>query len=147
MKTYAKIDLSRLASLQLPKLNVLIVLCTGHVTLRAPALCIFTPYQDDTLGTSTGEHPHAIMNTVTKSTHTLKDLRLREGITQHDVATALNIRAQTVSLWERGIKEPRLSIPQTLTLCRLYNCTLEELYDTLEQTNRLIDSNRLLVAS
>jgi transcriptional regulator with XRE-family HTH domain len=88
-----------------------------------------------------------MLNTVIKSTLTLKDLRLREGITQHEVATALNIRSQTVSLWERGIKEPRLSIPQTLALCRLYNCTLEELSATLEETHRVVDNDRLLVAS
>ena len=84
------------------------------------------------------------MNTVVKPTCTLKDLRLKEGITQHEVAVALNIRSQTVSLWERGLKEPYLSFRQTTRLCKLYNCTLEDLLQAFDETARVLDNDRVL---
>jgi DNA-binding XRE family transcriptional regulator len=107
--------------------------------------CTFTPYQDDALSTSTKKPPYARMNEVILSSFTLKDLRLREGITQHEVATALNIRSQTVSLWERGIKEPYLSFRQTTTLCKLYNCKLEDLLEAFDETAKTVNNDRVLV--
>jgi transcriptional regulator with XRE-family HTH domain len=86
------------------------------------------------------------MNTVIKPSFTLKDLRLKEGITQHEVAVALNIRSQTVSLWERGMKEPYLSFRQTTTLCKLYNCTLEDLLEAFDETARTVNTDRVLVS-
>ena len=56
-------------------------------------------------------------------------LRLREraGLTQRQVALALNITDQTVSNWETGHRVPKLSPPQTLKLCKVLECSLEEL--------------------
>ena len=95
------------------------------------------------------------MDIVTKSSTTLKDLRIKSGKTQHDVATALNIRSQSVSAWERGLKEPHLSVHQLILLCQLYNCTLEEIGDALNETAKLVseqstqteNNHRVLVAS
>jgi len=59
--------------------------------------------------------------------HPLKELRDRAGLTQKQVADAMNITVQTVSNWENGVRFPRLTPGQTLVLCRTLKCTLEEL--------------------
>jgi transcriptional regulator with XRE-family HTH domain len=75
---------------------------------------------------------YAMLNHVLKSTNTLKDLRIRSGRTQHEVATALNIRSGTVSLWERGIKEPYLS--------------LDDLLEAFDETAKTVNNDRVLVS-
>ena len=54
-------------------------------------------------------------------------LRERAGLTQRQVAEALGKTDQTVSNWENGIRVPRLTPPETLRLCKVLNCSLEEL--------------------
>ena len=49
------------------------------------------------------------------------------GLSQRDIAIALNVTDQTISNWETGQRTPKLSPQQTLRLCRVLNCTLEEL--------------------
>jgi transcriptional regulator with XRE-family HTH domain len=72
------------------------------------------------------------MDTVEKSNITVRDLRERANLTQRDVSVALDVRTSTISDWERGIFEPRLSFGKTRILLRLYNCTFDELADAFE---------------
>ncbi|NJR66205.1 MAG: helix-turn-helix transcriptional regulator [Leptolyngbyaceae cyanobacterium CRU_2_3] len=58
----------------------------------------------------------------------LKKRRDELGLTQRDVAVAVNISVQTISNWETGrFKEVRLSLPQIKALCRVLNWTIEDL--------------------
>lgn len=54
-------------------------------------------------------------------------LRERAGLTQRQVADALGKTDQTISNWENGVRAARLTPRETLTLCRILKCTLEEL--------------------
>ena len=100
-------------------------------------------------------HAYVIMDIVTKSSTTLKDLRIKSGKTQHEVAMALNVRAPTVSTWERGLKEPYLSVHQMVLLCELYDCTIIDIANALNETAKLVNQqstqtenkHRVLVAS
>lgn len=58
-------------------------------------------------------------------------LRARAGLTQRQVAEAIGITVQTVSNWENGVRTPKLSPKETMSLCRVLNCSLEELADEL----------------
>ncbi|OUL23040.1 transcriptional regulator [Nostoc sp. RF31YmG] len=58
-------------------------------------------------------------------------LRARAGLTQRQVAEALGMTVQTVSNWENGVRIPKLSPKETISLCRVLNCSLEELADEL----------------
>ncbi|QUY45550.1 helix-turn-helix transcriptional regulator [Acaryochloris marina] len=53
--------------------------------------------------------------------------RRTQGLTQDDVAEALGISGQSVSNWERGRSIPTLTIDQIKTLCRILNCTLDDI--------------------
>lgn len=56
-------------------------------------------------------------------------MRLREktGKTQRQIADAVGVTVQTVSNWETGRRQPTLTPIQTLKLCNVLECTLEEL--------------------
>ncbi|HAZ45337.1 MAG TPA: XRE family transcriptional regulator [Cyanobacteria bacterium UBA11369] len=54
-------------------------------------------------------------------------LRKRLGLTQKQVADAVGVTDQTVSNWEVGRFEPRLTISQMQALCRVLQCSLDEL--------------------
>ncbi|NJL22165.1 MAG: helix-turn-helix transcriptional regulator [Leptolyngbyaceae cyanobacterium SM1_3_5] len=60
----------------------------------------------------------------------LKKRREELGLTQRDVAVAVDISVQTVSNWETGrYQETKLTLTQIKALCRLLNWTLEDLPD------------------
>ena len=63
---------------------------------------------------------------------TFVKLRERVGLTQRQVAAALDVSVTTVSSWERGRKEPRLSFTQTKKLMELYQCSINELAESLD---------------
>lgn len=65
-------------------------------------------------------------------------MRLREslGFTQRQIAEALGVTDQTVSNWERGIHIPRLTLRQTVKLCRAVDKTVEELADLFEPESK-----------
>lgn len=50
---------------------------------------------------------------------TLKAARVNVGLSQEDVATALNVSKASVSAWENGKFEPKMS--HFKALCELYN--------------------------
>ncbi|NEP02551.1 MAG: helix-turn-helix transcriptional regulator [Symploca sp. SIO2E9] len=57
----------------------------------------------------------------------LMKLRKRLGLTQRKVAEAVGVTDQSVSNWEAGRFEPRLTISQMQALCRILQCSLDEL--------------------
>jgi transcriptional regulator with XRE-family HTH domain len=56
-------------------------------------------------------------------------LRKQCNLSQRDIAQALGITDQTVSNWEQGRSEPRLTIRQVVLLCRILDCSLTDLDD------------------
>lgn len=60
----------------------------------------------------------------------LKKRRDELGLTQRDVAVAIDVSVQTVSNWEMGrFKEVRLTLPQVKALCRVLKWSIEDLPD------------------
>lgn len=59
----------------------------------------------------------------------LRRRREELGLTQRDVALALNKTDQTISNWETGTYEPKLTPRETKALCRLLGWRLEDLPD------------------
>jgi DNA-binding XRE family transcriptional regulator len=57
----------------------------------------------------------------------LMRLRKRLGLTQKQVADAVGVTDQPVSNWEAGRFEPKLTISQMQALCRVLQCSLDEL--------------------
>lgn len=55
--------------------------------------------------------------------------RKQLNLTQKQVGDALGITSRTVQSWELGENVPRLTLDKTLRLCRVLNCTLEELVE------------------
>ena len=62
-------------------------------------------------------------------------LRSKAALTQRQIAEALGITVQTVSNWETGTRKPKLTPKETLSLCRILNCSLEELADEVPFQN------------
>ncbi|RAM49461.1 MAG: XRE family transcriptional regulator [Hapalosiphonaceae cyanobacterium JJU2] len=58
-------------------------------------------------------------------------LRKRAGLTQRQVAQALDIQTQTVGSWEKG-GIPHLPPSKIKKLCEVFNCTLDELIEAYE---------------
>lgn len=56
----------------------------------------------------------------------LKEYRKKAGLTQTDVANALNITQPGYSLWELGKRDP--NVHQILELCKLFDCTPNDLF-------------------
>jgi transcriptional regulator with XRE-family HTH domain len=63
---------------------------------------------------------------------TLKELRVRSRLTAEQVAVSLGKSVATIRFWESGKHTPRLTPPETLKLCQLYECSLEELAEASE---------------
>jgi DNA-binding XRE family transcriptional regulator len=59
----------------------------------------------------------------------LVDLRKRAGVTQKNVADALQVTEQTIRNWEKGRAEAELQLWQVKALCEVLNCSLNELPD------------------
>lgn len=60
----------------------------------------------------------------------LKRRREELGLTQREVAVAINVSVQTVSNWETGrFKEVKVTLPQVKALCRVLKWTIDDLPD------------------
>jgi putative transcriptional regulator len=60
----------------------------------------------------------------------LKRRREELGLTQRDVAVAINVSVQTVSNWETGrFKEVKVTLPQVKALCRVLKWSIDDLPD------------------
>lgn len=57
---------------------------------------------------------------------TLAAARVNAGLTQEQVAKALNVGKQTVVNWEKGKTEPKIS--QSRRLSELYNIPLDHIF-------------------
>ncbi|GAB4382720.1 MAG: hypothetical protein Kow00121_43390 [Elainellaceae cyanobacterium] len=62
-------------------------------------------------------------------------LRRSRSLTQKQVADALGITVQTVSNWEVGRAEPKLTIRQFKSLLQILKCSVDELPDDLGPVN------------
>lgn len=56
--------------------------------------------------------------------YTMKGARVNAGLTQKDVAKAMNVTSVTISSWERGINSP--SLFQASRLAEMYGITLND---------------------
>ena len=66
------------------------------------------------------------------------NLRKRAGLTQRQVARALDIRESTVSEWERGISAPHLPLYKVRQMLQIYQCSLDELVESFESSKRVV---------
>lgn len=67
----------------------------------------------------------------------IAELRKQAKRTQREVADALGITDTSVRRWEYGTAKPKLSFSQTLALCRVLNCSLEQLVES-ENSDRQV---------
>ena len=56
---------------------------------------------------------------------TLKAARINKGLTQEDVAKALNVTKKTVGSWEMGKTMPK--IDKIEHLCQLFGCSYDDI--------------------
>ena len=56
----------------------------------------------------------------------LKALRAKHGLTQGDLAEALNVSRQTVNALETGRYDP--SLPLAFAIARLFKCRIEDVF-------------------
>ena len=72
----------------------------------------------------------------------LKKQREALGLTQREVAVAVNVSVQTVSNWETGrYKEAKLTLPQVKALCRVLQWTIDDLPDDLGPLTRMSEKD------
>ena len=64
----------------------------------------------------------------------LRKRREELGLTQRNIALALDKTVQTISNWETGLYEPKMTPREVKALCRLLKWTLEEMPDDFGQT-------------
>ncbi len=57
----------------------------------------------------------------------LKELRIKHGFTQHDLAKKLNVSSQTILNWENEIYEPKIS--QLIQIADLFDVSLDYLLE------------------
>jgi DNA-binding XRE family transcriptional regulator len=66
----------------------------------------------------------------------LKRRRDELGLTQRDIAVAIDVSVQTISNWETGrFKEVRLTLSQVKALCRVLKWTVEDLPDDFKPSD------------
>lgn len=71
--------------------------------------------------------------------------RMKAGLTQADIARKLNVTAQTISAWERGVKTPKLDT--ILRICNAIGCDTSEILNTVDfstDTETEVEEHRLL---
>lgn len=64
---------------------------------------------------------------------TLMQLRQRVGLTQQELADSIGVTQKTISVWEKGSVEPKLTFEQTKQLMNVLSCTLDELIIAIKQ--------------
>ena len=64
--------------------------------------------------------------------NTLKNLRLRAGLTQEEAARRINVKQNQISSWEHGRFLPMARrIP---AIAKTYRCTAEDVIDAMNET-------------
>ncbi|MEM9925628.1 MAG: helix-turn-helix transcriptional regulator [Cyanobacteria bacterium P01_D01_bin.50] len=61
----------------------------------------------------------------------LMSLRKRAGLSQRQVAQAIDVQTQTIGRWEQGVT-PRLTPSQIKKLLELFDCSLDDLIEAFE---------------
>lgn len=64
----------------------------------------------------------------------LRELREQAKLRIIDVAYHLNIAEGTVRNWEKGRSIIRIPVDQVAKLCNLYNCSVQELSEAMQQS-------------
>jgi DNA-binding XRE family transcriptional regulator len=59
----------------------------------------------------------------------LEVLRMKAGVTQEAISDALGVTDHSYRNWVKGRSEAKLTIRQVKALCRILNCSLEDLPD------------------
>lgn len=73
-----------------------------------------------------------------RSQPTPVNLRKRTGLTQRQIARALDVRESTVSEWERGISVPHLPLSKVRQMLEVYQCSLDELIEAFESIKEAV---------
>lgn len=60
-------------------------------------------------------------------------LRKRAGLTQRQIAIAMDVTVGTISQWENGGQRPRLFPEQFEKLLQILDCTFEEFVEAFRQ--------------
>lgn len=84
-------------------------------------------YVQPTVNRFTSKAVYGSMHEETSSGASLMTLRQRAGLTQKAVADALEVTDHTVRNWEKGRTVPEWTPAQTLLVCQMLKCSLEEL--------------------
>ena len=64
---------------------------------------------------------------------TFADLRKRAGLTQRQLAEAMGVTVKSVSAWERGVVDPRLTFGETQKLTEILGCSFQDLVAATSQ--------------
>lgn len=67
---------------------------------------------------------------------TFMKLRERVGLTQRELAQSLGVTVTTISAWENGRHEPKLTVVQLKRLTELLDCSLDDLVEAVQSTHR-----------
>ena len=67
----------------------------------------------------------------------IKELRLRDKLTQNDLAVMLNVTDQTILNWENGLFEPK--IKHLIKLADIFNVTIDYLVERKPTNNNVED--------
>lgn len=59
-------------------------------------------------------------------------LRYKTNLTQRQLANAINVTVPTISSWENGRHEPKLTFSQIKLLMSVLNCSFEDLVKEME---------------
>lgn len=63
--------------------------------------------------------------------NTLRNLRIRKGVTQKAIANELHIDVSTVTKWETGKSNPKIAkLPE---LAKIFDCSIDDLFGTENQ--------------
>ena len=74
----------------------------------------------------------------------LSELRKKKGLSQIELAEALNVSRQAVSKWETGAALP--SVDNLLSLRELYNVSLDEMLDEREGPENTVAADAAITA-
>ena len=67
----------------------------------------------------------------------ITEIRKKAGLTQRQVAEQMGVTVTTISHWETGLKKPALSPSKMFQLCKILNCSLEQLVES-ENSDRQV---------
>lgn len=66
----------------------------------------------------------------------IAQIRKKAGLTQRQLAEQMEITVQTVSNWETGLYKVELTPLKMLKLCKALGCSLEQLANEIEASDR-----------